>query len=176
MGRTFLGSEFEIKEEEIDALAAQAGHSITISHLRYASEVGKLPSMSSNILLCFGKVPKAWWEHTGFKPGCIPLFSLCAQQELQNAASVAAALAWSQLRVGAELSWSRVELGITHGPKHLQLPPQSQIKPALSLLYLLFFYYLNLFPKKYYVVDPLQLIGLIQGLYQNLCDFFFTSK
>ena len=68
MGRTFLGSEFEIKEEEIDALAAQAGHSITISHLRYASEVGKLPSMSSNILLCFGKVPEAWWEHSGFKP------------------------------------------------------------------------------------------------------------
>lgn len=89
MGRTFLGSEFEIKEEEMDALAAQAGHSIIITRLRYAPEVGKLPSMSSDLLLRFGRVSEAWWEHTGFKPGCPSLLPLRARQELRDAALTA---------------------------------------------------------------------------------------
>ena len=89
MNRTFLGSENEIKEEEMDALAAQASHSIIITRLRYAPEVGKLPSMSSDLLLRFGRVSEAWWEHTGFKPGCPPLLPLRARQELRDAALAA---------------------------------------------------------------------------------------
>ena len=89
MGRTFLGSEFEIKEEEMDVLAAQAGHSVIITRLRYAPEVGKLPSMSSDLLLRFGRVSEAWWEHTGFKPGCPPLQPLRARQELRDARDAA---------------------------------------------------------------------------------------
>ena len=84
MVRVFLGSEFELREEELDALAAQAGHSITMSRLRYASEMGMLPSMSSDLLLRFGRASEAWWEHTGFKPGFPPLLPLRARQELRS--------------------------------------------------------------------------------------------
>jgi len=86
MGRTFLGSEFEIKEEDLDALAAQAGHTITMSRLRYAPEVGKPSSMSSDLLLRFGRVSEMWWEHAGFKPGCPPLLPLRVRQQLREAA------------------------------------------------------------------------------------------
>lgn len=89
MVKTFLGSEFEIKQEEMDVLATSAGHSITMARLRYASEVGKLPSMSSDLLLRFGRGSEAWWEHSGFKPGCPPLLPLRARQELREAALTA---------------------------------------------------------------------------------------
>ena len=89
MGRTFLGSEFEIKEDDLDALAAQAGHTITMSRLRYAPEVGKPASMSSDLLLRFGRVSEMWWEHAGFKPGCPPLLPLRVRRELREGAGVA---------------------------------------------------------------------------------------
>jgi len=86
MGRTFLGSEFEIKEEEMDALASQAGHTITMTRLRYAPEVGALPSMSSDLLLRYGRVSEMWWEHAGFKPNTPPLLPLHVRQQLRDAA------------------------------------------------------------------------------------------
>ena len=92
MGRTFLGSEFEIKQEEMDTLAQQAGHSITIARMKYATEVGQIASMSTDLLLRFGRVSEAWWEHAGFKPGCPPLLPLRARQQLREAAFAAAQL------------------------------------------------------------------------------------
>jgi hypothetical protein len=92
MGRTFLGSEFEIKQEEMDALAQQAGHSITIARVKYATEEGQIASMSTDLLLRFGRVSEAWWEHAGFKPGCPPLPPLRARQKLREAAFAAAQL------------------------------------------------------------------------------------
>lgn len=89
MGRTFLGSEFEIKEDDLDALAAQAGHTITMSRLRYAPEVGKPASMSSDLLLRFGRVSEMWWEHAGFKPGCPPLLPLRVRREIRDASGAA---------------------------------------------------------------------------------------
>ncbi|KIM38957.1 hypothetical protein M413DRAFT_75527, partial [Hebeloma cylindrosporum] len=86
MGRTFLGSEFEINEHDIDALATQAGHTIAMSRLRYALEFGKLPSMSSDLLLRFGRVSEAWWEHAGFKPNCAPILPLHVRQKLRDTA------------------------------------------------------------------------------------------
>ena len=92
MGRTFLGSEFEIQQEEMDTLAYQAGHSVTIARLRYATEEGQIASMSTDLLLRFGRVSEAWWEHAGFRPGYSPLLPLRARQELREAAFTAAQL------------------------------------------------------------------------------------
>ena len=72
IGRVFLGSEFEIDEEEKDVLAEQAGHSAHMAQLKYAAEVGHLPSMSSDLLLCYGHVSESWWAVTGFKPNTPP--------------------------------------------------------------------------------------------------------
>ena len=54
MRRTFLGSKFEIRQEEMDALSYQAGHSPTMARLKYATEVGQIASMSTDLLLRFG--------------------------------------------------------------------------------------------------------------------------
>jgi hypothetical protein len=90
IGRVFVGSEFEIKEEEMDALASQAGHSIDMTRLRYASEEGMVPSMSSDLLARFGRVSEAWWEVTGFRPGYPPMLPLRVRQDLRAAAPIAA--------------------------------------------------------------------------------------
>jgi hypothetical protein len=42
IGHVFLGSEYEIRQEDLDALASQAGHTIDMTRLRYAPEVGML--------------------------------------------------------------------------------------------------------------------------------------
>jgi DEAD/DEAH box helicase len=87
IGRVFLGSEFEIREEDLDTLATQAGHSIIMSRLRYAPEVGMPPSMSSDLLGRFARVSEAWWQVTGFKPGHAPLLPLRARQDLRAGSS-----------------------------------------------------------------------------------------
>ncbi|KIM35047.1 hypothetical protein M413DRAFT_79781, partial [Hebeloma cylindrosporum] len=87
MVRTFIGSEFEMKAEELDTFAAQANHTLGMTYLRYAAEEGKLPSMSSDLLLRFGRASEAWWEHVGCKPGCPPLLPLRIRQELRDAAA-----------------------------------------------------------------------------------------
>ena len=83
-----MGSEFEINQEDMDALASQAGHSANMSCLRYAAEEGKIPSMSSDLLGWFSRVSEAWWEVTGFRPGHAPLLPLHARQNLQAAAAI----------------------------------------------------------------------------------------
>ena len=60
IGHVFLGSKNETREENLDALASQAGHSIIMTRLRYAPEVGMPPSMSSDLLGCFARVSEAW--------------------------------------------------------------------------------------------------------------------
>ena len=89
IGRVFLGSEFEIRQEDMDALASQAGHSIDMSCLRYAPEVGKIPSMSSDLLGRFGRVSEAWWQVAGFRPGYTPTLPLRVRQDLHAAAHTA---------------------------------------------------------------------------------------
>ncbi|KJA17084.1 hypothetical protein HYPSUDRAFT_146917, partial [Hypholoma sublateritium FD-334 SS-4] len=76
IGRIFLGSEAEIDEEQVDVLAEQAGHSSKMAQLNYASEVGHLPCMSSDLLLRYGRISEAWWEITGFKPNTPPMLTL----------------------------------------------------------------------------------------------------
>ena len=86
IGRVFLGSEFEIRQEDLDALATQAGHTILMSRLRYASEVGMPPCMSSDLLARFGRVSEAWWEVAGFRPGHAPMLPLRARQNIRATA------------------------------------------------------------------------------------------
>src|ERR1700678_3284575 len=89
IGRVFLGSEFEIREEDMDALASQAGHLIDMTRLRYAPKVGKIPSMSSDLLGRFARVSEAWWQVAGFRPGHPPMLPLRARQDLHAAAPIA---------------------------------------------------------------------------------------
>ena len=83
IGRVFLGSEFEVDEEEKDVLAEQAGHSAHMAQLKYAAEVGHLPSMSSNLLLCYGHISELWWAVTGFKPDTPPTLPLRLRARLR---------------------------------------------------------------------------------------------
>jgi len=82
MSRCFLGSEFEMEQEELDTLAAQRGHTEETARKRYASEVGHLPGLSSELLLRFGRSSEKWWHVSGFKPGAPPLLPLKTRQEL----------------------------------------------------------------------------------------------
>ena len=83
IGRVFLGSEFEVDEEEKDVLAEQAGHSAQMAHFKYAAEVGHLPSMSSDLLLRYGRISESWWAVTGFKPNAPPTLPRRFRAKLQ---------------------------------------------------------------------------------------------
>lgn len=60
--RVFLGSEYEMKMDELDVIAAQAGHSVTVAQTHYAIEHHRLPSMPSELLHRFGRVSEEWWK------------------------------------------------------------------------------------------------------------------
>ena len=76
IGRTFIGSEYEIDEEESELLAAQRGHSLRVERAQYAPEAHHLPAMSSDRLLQYGRISEAWWGVLGFIPGMPPLLPL----------------------------------------------------------------------------------------------------
>ena len=73
IGRVFLGSEVEIEAEKLDLLAVQMGHSLQMAHSHYASEAGRQPGMSSDLMLRYGWISEAWWEVLGFRVGAPPL-------------------------------------------------------------------------------------------------------
>ena len=81
MSRCFLGTEFEMEMVELDTLAAQRGHSEITAQMRYASEVGHLPGMSSELLVRFGRSSDKWHHLSGFKTGAAPLLPLKTRQE-----------------------------------------------------------------------------------------------
>jgi len=84
IARTYLGSEFEIDEDEDDVLARQACHGPKTRARIYAPEHGHLPSMSSDMLLRFGHVSEAWWKLTRFLPGAVPLLPLKERRSIQQ--------------------------------------------------------------------------------------------
>ncbi|PPR05282.1 hypothetical protein CVT26_011477 [Gymnopilus dilepis] len=86
IGRIFLGSEAEIEDEELDALAAQAGHSLFMARWKYAPEVGRLPNMTSDVVLRFARASEKWWEVTGFRPGVPPMLPLRTRMTLNSSA------------------------------------------------------------------------------------------
>jgi len=91
IGRVYLGSEAEIHAEERNLLANQMGHSPELRRSHYASEVGHLPGMSSDLLLRYGRISGGWWEVIGFKTGTPPLEPLRIRQQLADAAAADAA-------------------------------------------------------------------------------------
>lgn len=84
IARTYLGSEYEIDEDEDDVLAAQRGHGLGTSRRIYAPEVGHLPCMSSDLLLRFGHVSEKWWELTGFREGFPKMLPLHVRRQVQE--------------------------------------------------------------------------------------------
>ena len=82
MSRCFFGSEFEMELEELDTLAAQRGHAEITAQRRYASEVGHLPGMPSELLVRFGRSSDKWHHLSGFKPGAAPLLPLKTRRDL----------------------------------------------------------------------------------------------
>jgi len=84
MRRCFLGSEYEMEREELDTLAAQGGHSEITAQTRYASEVGHLPGLPSELLLRFGRSSEGWWHLAGLKRDSPPLLPLRTRQEQRN--------------------------------------------------------------------------------------------
>ena len=75
-----------MQQEDLDALASQAGHSIDMTRLRYAPEIGMIASMSSDLLARFGRISQAWWQVIGFRHGYAPMLPLRARQDLRDAA------------------------------------------------------------------------------------------
>jgi hypothetical protein len=88
IGRVFLGSEVEMEAEELDLLAVQMGHSLQMARSHYASEVGRRPGMSSDLLLRYGRISEMWWEVLGLKSGAPPLEPLRLRRRLAAQAAV----------------------------------------------------------------------------------------
>lgn len=92
VARTYLGSEFEIDEDdEDDLLAQQSNHSRQTRVRLYANEEGHLPCMSSDTLLRYGRVSEAWWRLVHFKPGALPVLPLKKRRhhhEYENSSAI----------------------------------------------------------------------------------------
>jgi hypothetical protein len=88
IGRVFLGSEAEVEIEELDLLAVKMGHSLHMARSHYASEVGRRPGMSSDLLLRYGRISEAWWEVVGINPDIPPLEPLRLRRRLAAEAAV----------------------------------------------------------------------------------------
>jgi hypothetical protein len=84
IARVYLGSEYEINEDEDDVLARQACHGPKMRIRTYAPEEGRLPCMSSDLLLRYGHVSEAWWKLTQFYPGALPLLPLMERRLIQQ--------------------------------------------------------------------------------------------
>jgi len=84
IARIYLGSEYEIDEDEEDALAEQSGHSAATRRWHYAPERGLLPALSSDLILRFGVVSEWWWKLVGFYPGAAPLLPLLERRRLRG--------------------------------------------------------------------------------------------
>jgi hypothetical protein len=76
IGRIFLGSEFQVRLEEMDVLAMQSGHSVMMARQEYAAEAGHLSGMSSDLLLRFGRISEVWWQVLGLLPNTPPMLPL----------------------------------------------------------------------------------------------------
>jgi hypothetical protein len=84
IARTYLGSEYEIDEDEDDMLAQQSCHGPNTRIRLYGTEEGHLPSMSSDTLLRFGHVSQAWWRLVQFMPGSSPVLPIRQRRHIQE--------------------------------------------------------------------------------------------
>jgi hypothetical protein len=84
IARAYLGSEYEINQDEEDSLAEQANHSHQTQVRMYASQEGHLHCMSSDTLLRFGHVSEAWWKLVQFYPGHPPILPIQQRRRLHQ--------------------------------------------------------------------------------------------
>jgi len=84
IARVYLGSEFEIDEEEFDALSGQRGHTVGMSHLKYALEFGIMSNMSSDTFLRFERMSQNWHGVTGLDTTSPPLLPLRQRRLLRD--------------------------------------------------------------------------------------------
>lgn len=84
IGQVFLGSEYEINMEQLDVLVVQVGHTLGMAQFKYAAEHGQLGSMSSDLLLRYGRISESWCEVAGFQPNKPPMLPLRTQARLRN--------------------------------------------------------------------------------------------
>jgi DEAD/DEAH box helicase len=82
--RHFLGTEYDIEEDEDDALAQQAGHGPSIRRSIYAPQQGFLPSLTSDLINRYGVVSEWWWRLTKFYPGAPPLLPLQERRAIRG--------------------------------------------------------------------------------------------
>lgn len=76
IAREYLGSEFEIQEDEDDALALQQGHDPATRRLYYANDTTLLPSLTSDALLRFCRMSDGWARLLRLFPGAPSLLPL----------------------------------------------------------------------------------------------------
>lgn len=89
IGRVFLGSEHEIRQEEGDTLSGQRGHSENMGRFKYALEASHLPTLSSDLLLRYGRASEKHWSVAGVVVGEPPMIPLATRQKLSLQASTA---------------------------------------------------------------------------------------
>lgn len=86
--REYLGDEMQLEKEKEkgeheDVLAAQTGHSEVIRQLRYAPEISKLSSLTSDTMHRFKAASEAWWRFMQFYPGAQPVLPLRTHRRLE---------------------------------------------------------------------------------------------
>jgi len=88
MAQIYLGSEYEIYQDELDqeedAVAEQRGHKPTTYRGSYAPEHGLLPALTSDLMHRYGRASEWWWHMAGFAPGKPPLLPLLRRHGIRN--------------------------------------------------------------------------------------------
>lgn len=84
IGRAYLGSENDVRNDEDDALQEQLGHSYQMGASNYGVERGMIQGMTSDLLLRYGCISENWWKTVSFYPGAEPQQPLLFRRQLKK--------------------------------------------------------------------------------------------
>src|ERR1700742_184162 len=85
VARAYLGSEYEIdEEEEEDALAAQRCHGVEVDRQLYGVQAQYLNALTQDVMHRFAKVSEWWWHLVRFAPGEPPLLPISKRQLISS--------------------------------------------------------------------------------------------
>ena len=65
MANAYIGSEYVIDDEDDDALAQQAGHSLSTRNSHYALEFSRLSALTNDTMFRYGRISESWWQMAG---------------------------------------------------------------------------------------------------------------
>jgi hypothetical protein len=71
MANAYIGSEYVIDDEDDDALAQQAGHSLSTRNSHYALEFSRLSALTNDMMFRYQRISESWWKMAGLFPGNI---------------------------------------------------------------------------------------------------------